>query len=47
MRKTDLLKTFKGALSGLRQFLAAGKPFKNDEQCFLFHVKSTFHSQDI
>ena len=22
-----------------------GKPFKNDEKCFLFHVKSSFPSQ--
>ena len=24
-----------------------GKPFKNDEKCFLFHRKSSFCSQDI
>ena len=23
------------------------KPFKNDENCFLFHLKSSFCSQDI
>ena len=23
------------------------KPFKNYEKCFLFHLKSSFHSQDI
>ena len=23
------------------------KPFKNDEKCFLFHLKSCSHSQDI
>ena len=23
------------------------KPFKNDEECFLFHIKSSFCSQDI
>ena len=23
------------------------KPFKNDEKCFLFHLKSSFHSQYI
>ena len=23
------------------------KPFKNDEKCFLFHLKSSFRSQDI
>ena len=36
----------KGALSGLKQFLA-DEPFKNDEKCFLFHRESSFHSQDI
>ena len=37
----------KGALSGLRQFLGNWKPFKNDEKCILFHLKSSFCSQDI
>ena len=23
------------------------KPFKNDEKCFLFHLKSSFRSQNI
>ena len=23
------------------------KPFKNDEKCFLFNLKNSFHSQDI
>ena len=23
------------------------KPFRNDENCFLFHLKKPFHSQDI
>ena len=23
------------------------KPFKNNEKCFLFHIKSSFRSQDI
>ena len=36
----------KGALSGLRQFLATESPL-NDEKCFLFHLKSSFRSQDI
>ena len=37
-----------GALSGLRQFLATESPFfKSDEKCFLFHLKSSFSSQDI
>ena len=34
-----------GALSGLRQFLAAES--QNDKKCFLSHVKSSFRSQDI
>ena len=37
----------KGALSGLRQFLATESSFKNDEKCFLFHLRSSFRSQDI
>ena len=28
-------------------YLLQRKPFKNDEKCFLFHLKSSFHSQDI
>ena len=36
----------KGALSCLRQFVN-WKPSKNDEKCFLFHLKSSFCSQDI
>ena len=28
-------------------YLLHWKPFKNDEKCFLFHLKSSFHSQDI
>ena len=28
-------------------YLFHWKPFKNDETCFLFHLKSSFHSQDI
>ena len=38
---------FKGALSGLRQFLAIEGPLKNDEKPFLFHLKSFLRSQDI
>ena len=42
-----LLQVFvKGTLSGLRQFLA-NFSFKNDEKYFLFHLKSSFRSQDI
>ena len=26
---------------------AVQKPFKNVEKCFLFHLKSSFRSQDI
>ena len=37
----------KGALSGLRQLFSNWKPLKNDEKCFLFHLKSFFRSQDI
>ena len=36
-----------GTLSGLRQFLSTESSFKNDEKCFLFHLKSFLHSQDI
>ena len=28
-------------------YLLDWKPFKNDEKCFLFHIKSSFRSQDI
>ena len=28
-----------GPLLGLRQFLATEKAYKNDEKCFLFHVR--------
>ena len=28
-------------------YLLQWKPFKNDENCFLFHLKSSFHFQDI
>ena len=38
---------FKGALSGLRQFLANESPLKMMKKCFLFHLKSSFHLQDI
>ena len=33
--------------SGLRQFLEAARPFKMTKNDFLFHVKSSFRSQDI
>ena len=38
---------FKGALSGLRQFLATESPLKLMKIFFLFHLKSSFRSQDI
>ena len=28
-------------------YLLDWNPFKNDEECFLFHLKSSFRSQDI
>ena len=37
----------KGALSGLRQFLATEKSFKNDGKYFLFLLKNSFCPQDI
>ena len=27
-------------------YLFQSNPFKNDEKCFLFHPKSSFHSED-
>ena len=38
---------FKGALSSLRQFSANETPFKIMKNAFLFHLKSSFRSQDI
>ena len=38
---------FKDALSGLRQFLATESPLKTMKDTFLFHLKSSFCSQDI
>ena len=37
---------FKGALSGLRQFLATESPLKMMKSAF-FHLKSSFRTQDI
>ena len=28
-------------------YLLQSKPFKNDEKCFLFHLKSYFRSRDV
>ena len=33
-------------LHGILCYLLHWKPFKNDEKCFLFHLKSSFRSQD-
>ena len=38
---------FKDPPSGLRQFFGNWKPFKIDEKRFLFHLESSFHSQDL
>ena len=37
---------FKGILSGLIQIFGNWELFKNDEKCFLCHLKSSFHYQD-
>ena len=37
----------KGALYGLREFFATEKPLKLIKNYFLFHFKSSFHSEDI
>ena len=29
------------------KILVNWKPFKNEEKCFLFHLKGSFRSQDI
>ena len=42
-----LMNDHKGALSGLRQFLETESSLKIDERGFLFHLKSSFRSQDI
>ena len=42
-RKLNYIVTFQKKLCHLLH----RKPFKNDEKCFLFHLKSSFHSQDI
>ena len=38
---------FKGSLTGLRQFLATESFLKMIKNAFLFHLKSSFRSQDI
>ena len=39
-KQTQVLKTFdiQSALSGLRKVSATGKPYKNDQKWFLFHL---------
>ena len=43
----DIRYLFKGALSSLRQFLTTKSPLKMMKNVFLFHLKSSFRSQDI
>ena len=41
---------FKVGLSTLKKKMCCllhGKPVRNDEECFSFHLKSSFRSQDI
>ena len=45
--KLTFLVFFKGALSGLRQFLATESPLKLMKNAFVFHLKSSFRSQVI
>ena len=48
LQRWSVNKNLKGAISGLRQFSAVESHLnENDEKCFLFPVKSSFHSQDI
>ena len=42
-----ILCAFKGALSGLRHFLATESPLKMMKKLFLLHLKNSFHFQDI
>ena len=37
----------KGALIKSETIFDNSKPFKNDEKCFLFHLKSSFRSKDL
>ena len=41
------IKPFKGALSGLRRFLATENSLKMMKNAFLFHPKNSFRSEDI
>ena len=43
---TVKIKQVKGALSGSEAIFGNWKPFKNDENCFLFHLQSSFCSED-
>ena len=42
-----MLSLLKGALSGLRLFLATESPLKMMKNAFFFHLKNSFRSQDI
>ena len=39
--------TFLEVHSQVGLFFDNGKPFKNDEKCFLFHLKNSFCSQHV
>ena len=43
----DLLKVGLSPSKKIYIFNFNGKPFKNDEECFLFHLKSSFCSQAL
>ena len=43
----SMIYIIKGALSSLRQILAIESPLKMMKGYFLFHLKSSFSSQDI
>ena len=44
---TEFKFAFKGAVSGLRQFLATESPLKSTKYAILFHLKSSFCSGNI
>ena len=48
-KSSSLEKTFKVGFSPSKRifYLLQWKPFKNNEKYFLFHLKSSFGSQDI
>ena len=44
---TDILKSDSRLPKKIFFFLLQWKPFKNDEKCFLFHLKNYFHPPGI